>query len=176
VARSTSQHSLGQHQGELISLLQGVVDHGTGRAAALKGFAAGKTGTSQNYRDAWFIGFDDQLVVGIWVGNDDHSPMKHVTGGSLPAAMWKQFMEQAGPMVAAMSTPSPSSESATVGLAQAPAGPFAQVRPDGQGSKIETAGPQCNVSACEQNYHSFRQSDCTYQPYWGGPRRTCERQ
>jgi penicillin-binding protein 1A len=180
VARSASQHSLGQYQGELIALLQGVVNHGTGRAAALKGFAAGKTGTSQNYRDAWFIGFDDQLVVGVWVGNDDHSPMKRVTGGSLPAAIWKQFMEQAGPMVAtaAPSSPTQPTESATIGLAHAPAAAFAQGQPDGQSSQTQpdTAGPQCNVSACEQMYRSFRPSDCSYQPYWGGSRRTCDRQ
>jgi 1A family penicillin-binding protein len=180
VAQSVAQHSLGQYQGQLISLLQGVISHGTGRAAALNGFAAGKTGTSQDYRDAWFIGFDDHLVVGVWVGNDDHSPMKRVTGGSLPAAIWKQFMEQAGPVVAAASAPPPSlsSESATVGLAHAPADAFAQDRTVGQGSQTqpEAASPQCNVSACEQMYHSFRASDCTYQPYWGGPRRACDRQ
>ena len=89
-----SQHSLGQYRAELITLLQGVVEHGTGRAAALQGFAAGKTGTSQDYRDAWFVGFDNSLVVGVWVGNDDHSPMKGVVGGSLPAKIWKDFMEQ----------------------------------------------------------------------------------
>jgi membrane peptidoglycan carboxypeptidase len=179
VAQSVAQHSLGQYQGQLISLLQGVIAHGTGRAAALNGFAAGKTGTSQDYRDAWFIGFDDHLVVGVWVGNDDHSPMKRVTGGSLPAAIWKQFIEQASPVVAAASAPpsSPSSStSATVGLAQTPADAFAQMRPGGQDSKTETAPPQCNVPACERSYHSFRESDCTYQPYWGGPRRACDRQ
>ena len=59
-----SQHPLGQHQAELIGMLRGVVHHGTGRAAALQGFAACKTGTAQAYRDAWFIGFNDSLVVG----------------------------------------------------------------------------------------------------------------
>jgi membrane peptidoglycan carboxypeptidase len=118
VAQSVAQHSLGQYQGQLISLLQGVISHGTGRAAALNGFAAGKTGTSQDYRDAWFIGFDDHLVVGVWVGNDDHSPMKRVTGGSLPAAIWKQFMEQAGPVVAAASAPPPSLSSESAHMRQ----------------------------------------------------------
>jgi membrane peptidoglycan carboxypeptidase len=88
-----SQHNLGQYQNELIDLLRGVVDHGTGRSAALPGFAAGKTGTAQDYRDAWFIGFNDSLIVGFWVGNDDHSPMRRVFGGTLPAAIWKRFME-----------------------------------------------------------------------------------
>ena len=89
------QHSLAPYQDQLISLLQGVVQHGTGRAAALQGFAAGKTGTTQDYRDAWFIGFNDSLVVGVWVGNDDHSPMNGVVGGTIPAMIWKRFMEQA---------------------------------------------------------------------------------
>ncbi len=177
VERSTSQHSLGQYQAGLISLLQGVVDHGTGRAAALEGFAAGKTGTSQDYRDAWFIGFGEQLVVGVWLGNDDHSPMKRVTGGSLPAMMWKQFMEQANPLLAAASNPT-SGGSETVGLAQGPFQAFDQDSASDHGSVAapEMMERQCNVSACERFYHSFRPSDCTYQPYWGGPRRLCERQ
>ncbi len=171
VAPSRSQHGLGQYQGELISLLQGVVDHGTGRAAALEDFAAGKTGTSQDYRDAWFIGFNKQLVVGVWMGNDDHSPMKRVVGGSLPAMMWKQFMEQIGPPATTKSTPLPR-VSETVGLAQGASEAFDQ----GSAVSPETTGGQCNLSACEQFYHSFRASDCTYQPYWGGPRRICDRQ
>ena len=72
----------------MIELLRGVVEHGTGQAASMPGGVAGKTGTSQGYRDAWFIGFTDELVVGVWVGNDHRSPMKGVTGGSLPARIW----------------------------------------------------------------------------------------
>ena len=53
---------------------------GTGQAADFEGFAAGKTGTSQNYRDAWFVGFTEPLVVGVWVGNDDETPMNEVSG------------------------------------------------------------------------------------------------
>jgi penicillin-binding protein 1A len=83
------------HREELLRLLEGVVRNGTGRRAALDGFAAGKTGTSQNYRDAWFIGFTDHLIAGVWVGNDDDSPMQGVTGGSLPAEIWQAFMAQA---------------------------------------------------------------------------------
>ena len=60
---------------------------GTGREADFGEFAAGKTGTSQNYRDAWFIGFTEPLVVGVWVGNDDETPMRQVSGGKLPARM-----------------------------------------------------------------------------------------
>lgn len=76
-------------------LLQATVSYGTGRGARLSIPAYGKTGTSQNYRDAWFIGFAGNLVVGVWVGNDDNSPMNRVTGGSLPAMIWRDFMTQA---------------------------------------------------------------------------------
>ena len=52
--------------------------------------AAGKTGTSQDYRDAWFIGYTDRLVTGVWLGNDDNSPTKRATGGSLPVEIWSR--------------------------------------------------------------------------------------
>ena len=65
---------------------------GTGRAAKLDRPAAGKTGTSQNSRDAWFIGYTPDLVAGIWLGNDDNSPMNGVGGGSFPARAWRDFM------------------------------------------------------------------------------------
>ena len=73
-------------------MLAGVIGHGTGKSAALPRPAAGKTGTTQDYRDAWFIGFTADLVAGVWFGNDDNSPMNKVTGGSLPAAAWRAFM------------------------------------------------------------------------------------
>jgi penicillin-binding protein 1A len=66
---------------------------GTARRASLPGWpAAGKTGTSQDFRDAWFIGYTAHLVTGVWLGNDDGSPTKHVTGGSLPVEIWSDFM------------------------------------------------------------------------------------
>jgi penicillin-binding protein 1A len=81
---------------ELQDMMIDVIEHGTGGNAKLPLLAAGKTGTSQDYRDAWFIGFTDQYVAGVWVGNDDNSPMKGVTGGMLPAKIWKQVMLEAG--------------------------------------------------------------------------------
>jgi penicillin-binding protein 1A len=80
------------HVRELTAMMAGVVDHGTGRNAAIGRPAAGKTGTSQNNRDAWFVGFTADFVVGVWVGNDDGAPMDRITGGGLPALIWRDFM------------------------------------------------------------------------------------
>jgi penicillin-binding protein 1A len=77
-------------------MLNSVVAGGTGREAALSYHpAAGKTGTSQNFRDAWFIGYTAHFVGGVWMGNDNSRPMKGVTGGSFPAQIWKEIMEKA---------------------------------------------------------------------------------
>jgi membrane peptidoglycan carboxypeptidase len=65
------------------------------RATAGTWPAAGKTGTSQDYRDAWFLGYSAYLAGGVWVGNDDNSPTKKVTGGGIPAAIWKDIMQPA---------------------------------------------------------------------------------
>ncbi len=79
---------------EMTSMLQEVVLAGTGRRAALPGgwAVAGKTGTSQNWRDGWFIGFSAKYITGVWLGNDDNSSMTRVTGGALPAQIWHDFM------------------------------------------------------------------------------------
>ncbi len=75
------------------SLLKEVIDNGTGGSAKINHKSTyGKTGTTQNYKDAWFIGFDDQVTCGIWVGNDDNKPMNKVTGGGAPAIIWQEFM------------------------------------------------------------------------------------
>jgi penicillin-binding protein 1A len=94
-------HRTGSGAGQVMSpefaavmneMLSGVISHGTGRTAALPRPAAGKTGTTQDYRDAWFIGYTADLVAGVWLGNDDNSPTNKVTGGSLPAQTWRRFM------------------------------------------------------------------------------------
>ncbi len=77
-------------------MLLDVATRGTGSKAAIAGHqVAGKTGTSQDYKDAWFVGFTGQLVTGVWVGNDDNKPMKHVQGANLPAPIWHDFMTHA---------------------------------------------------------------------------------
>jgi penicillin-binding protein 1A len=80
---------------QIIDLLLEAVRSGTGRAASLDVPVFGKTGTTQDHLDAWFIGFAEDLVVGVWVGNDDNAPMRAVTGGTLPAKMWRSFVADA---------------------------------------------------------------------------------
>lgn len=85
-----------EHAQAMSTMLQDVVLTGTGRGATLPGRrSAGKTGTSQSFRDAWFVGFTADYTAGVWVGNDDDSPMSDVTGGGLPAAIWRDIMVRA---------------------------------------------------------------------------------
>jgi penicillin-binding protein 1A len=78
------------------TMMQETLLSGTARKAELPGWmAAGKTGTSQDFRDAWFIGYTANLVTGVWLGNDDNSPTKKATGGGLPVEVWTRFMKAA---------------------------------------------------------------------------------
>ena len=79
----------------LRDVLYHVVQRGTARSAALPVPAFGKTGTTSDYRDAWFVGFAGDLVVGVWVGNDDNRPLPGTTGGGVPAQIWRNFMGDA---------------------------------------------------------------------------------
>lgn len=76
-------------------MLARTIETGTGKTAQLGRPAAGKTGTSQDYRDAWFIGYTPDLIAGVWVGNDNGSGMTNVTGGGLPALVWRDIMRSA---------------------------------------------------------------------------------
>ena len=78
---------------QLTYMMTQVIEKGTGRRALLDGHqAAGKTGTTSDYRDAWFIGFTADYVTGVWMGNDDNTPLTGVTGGGLPADIWHEVM------------------------------------------------------------------------------------
>jgi len=78
------------------AMMRETVVSGTARRADMPGWApAGKTGTSQDFRDAWFIGYTSQLVTGVWLGNDDNTPTRKLTGGSLPVEVWSGFMKTA---------------------------------------------------------------------------------
>jgi penicillin-binding protein 1A len=80
---------------EMQDIMSAVIDWGTGKGAQIGRPAAGKTGTTQDYRDAWFIGFTAELVTGVWVGNDDGHPMKKVAGSGLPVKIWQGVMAAA---------------------------------------------------------------------------------
>jgi len=79
----------------LTMMMTGVINFGTGAGANIGRPQAGKTGTSQDYRDAWFAGFVPQLTTVVWMGNDDNAKMQKVTGGSFPARLWANFMRRA---------------------------------------------------------------------------------
>ena len=80
---------------DMNAMLSAVIAGGSGKAAALNRPAAGKTGTSQDFRDAWFVGYTADLVAGVWMGNDDGKSMRGVTGGGLPARLWRVVMMEA---------------------------------------------------------------------------------
>ncbi|TRW99275.1 penicillin-binding protein [Paracoccus sp. M683] len=114
--------------GQLIYMMEQVIENGTGRRAQLPGReTAGKTGTTSSYRDAWFIGFTEQYVTGVWMGYDDNTPLSGVTGGGLPAEVWQAVMTEIHD-----------------GL---PALPLSTVSPDGSGMIVGTSGGQNIVTS-----------------------------
>ncbi len=96
----------GKIHDEMLELLAASM-RGTGRAAALSIPAYGKTGTSQSGRDAWFVGFAGDLVVGVWVGNDDNTPNPGLHGGGIPAQIWRNFMVSALDLQPVVKAPEP---------------------------------------------------------------------
>jgi 1A family penicillin-binding protein len=114
----------------ILEFLSAVVQEGTGRGARLSGKQFGKTGTTQEHRDAWFVGFARDVTVGVWVGNDDNTPTRGVTGGSLPAAIWREFVSEAG----------------RLGGGKAPAVVQARETPSTTGSAHRSAAPRGQAS------------------------------
>ena len=101
---------------ELTDMLEDVIKKGTGTRANIGRPAAGKTGTTSNYNDAWFVGYTPDLVAGVWVGNDDNTPTRGIMGGMLPAEIWQAFMKKATAQTAAKNFDgSRSSHSGSVG-------------------------------------------------------------
>jgi len=114
-------------------------DHGTGKAARLDRPAAGKTGTSQDYRDAWFIGYTANLITGVWMGNDVGTPMKGVTGGSIPARLWKHYMMAATANRQAMALPTGQLPAAVANIEhQTPANPKVDLTKKGLKNLIDS--------------------------------------
>jgi penicillin-binding protein 1A len=95
-----------RYVGMMNSMMHETIVSGTGRRADLPGWAAaGKTGTSQDYRDAWFVGYTSHMVTGVWLGNDDNSPTRKAVGGGLPVDVWSRFMRAAHQGVAPTGLP-----------------------------------------------------------------------
>ena len=107
-----------RYAGMMNTMMQETLLTGTARKAELPGWpAAGKTGTSQDFRDAWFIGYTGHLVAGVWLGNDDSSPTKKTTGGGLPVEIWSRFMKAAHQGVPVVGLPGVSERAADRGPA-----------------------------------------------------------
>jgi len=106
-----------RYAGMMNAMMQETLLSGTARKAELPGWpAAGKTGTSQDFRDAWFIGYTGHLVAGVWLGNDDSSPTKKTTGGGIPVEIWSKFMKAAHQGVPVVGLPGLSNTPLTASL------------------------------------------------------------
>jgi penicillin-binding protein 1A len=148
-----------KYVGPMNAMLRSVVDTGTGRAARLDRPAAGKTGTSQNHRDAWFVGYTADYVGGVWLGNDDSSPMRRVTGGGLPATLWRDVMTTAHQGRLAKALPSGGADFSSAVSGQANSQANSQARgqaatDDGFFSRIFS-----NLKEASDKYEAERQLD-----------------
>jgi len=133
-----------RYAGMMNQMMEETLTVGTAHNAALPGWqAAGKTGTSQDFRDAWFIGYTSRLVTGVWLGNDDNSPTKKVTGGGMPVEIWSRFMRgahQGVPIAGLPTAPSVGLFSGLFGgVAQAPRPPTTVQPPAQQSQSTGTA-------------------------------------
>lgn len=130
---SSAGHAVAGQEVEAINqMLLAPIAYGTGTAARLDRMAAGKTGTTQDYKDAWFVGFTADLVAGVWLGNDDGAPMKKVAGGGLPAKLWQSVMTDAHQGLPPRPLPGLSGGHVRVAQPTQPAPPaVAELPPDG---------------------------------------------
>ena len=126
--------------GMMNSMMTGTVETGTAKRAAFAWPAAGKTGTSQKSRDAWFIGYTANLTTGVWFGNDDGTPMKKVTGGALPAQAWHEFMVAAHEGVPVAPLP---------GMWQSQGGSVSAVKPPVPLAEVPTAASRAPTQEAE---------------------------
>lgn len=142
----------GRTHGEIEQMLRSAINRGTGRAASLSVPNYGKTGTSQDYRDALFVGYAGDLVVGVWVGNDDNTPLGGITGGSVPARIWRDFMVQALGGAANRPAPAPDVQDdpgtpvEPMDVPDPGSIPDAEFPIDGRGSRVRIGGEGVTVS------------------------------
>lgn len=135
-----------EHVAMMNAMMAETIRSGTATKAAFGWPAAGKTGTSQNSRDAWFVGYTSNLVTGVWFGNDDGKPTKNVTGGSLPALAWKTFMTAAHDGVEVAELPGRWTPS-TPGFPEAPAYPEQTTARDKPAEPLPVAMPSPKPAA-----------------------------
>jgi 1A family penicillin-binding protein len=176
---SASGADLGEVRQTMRKLLGAVVTEGTGQQARIEGIDVfGKTGTTQSYKDAWFIGFTDDLIVGVWVGNDDGSPMDNVAGGDLPASIWRDFVSKAEPILkkpaGAAARPAPTSAAVN----PAPLAGSAEVIDTGtlqvEGKTVRLAGVEGQPGAMAQRLARFlRGRKLVCEPQGGGDTYQC---
>ena len=119
-------------------MLAAAVAWGSGRSSRIDRDSAGKTGTSQRNRDGWFIGYTADMAVGIWAGRDDDRPVKGLTGGGMPARVWRTFMEAIHDVYA----PKPLEGLAGYRERPRPASPSAAVAPAGDPASPKDEGPR----------------------------------
>jgi penicillin-binding protein 1A len=136
-----------QYVAMMNQMMQETLLTGTARKAELPGWqAAGKTGTSQDWRDAWFLGYTSYLVAGVWLGNDDSSPTKKVSGGNLPVEIWSRFMKAAHEGVPVAGLPAGAWRGADAQNSDAPLAPplnltGAQMGTGGRGGRAPQPAP-----------------------------------
>jgi len=130
------------HRG-MEQLLRSAINRGTGKAAMLAGPNFGKTGTTQDHRDALFVGYAGGLVVGVWIGNDDNSPLGGISGGGLPARIWRDFMRGAiagSGMVAPVERPDPEGPIRPLDIDE-----IREIPIDGNGSTLSVEQDQLRI-------------------------------
>ncbi len=151
------------HNRLMVKMMQGVIEHGTGTKAGIGRPAAGKTGTSQTWRDAWFVGFTPDWIAGVWMGDDKSRPMAKVAGGELPAEMWRRFMLVAHadtpghdfpPLLPVPDTAKPAAPGATDNMDETDEPGPPEIAADQPPAEGPPPGPQAPPQNARQSFYS----------------------
>jgi penicillin-binding protein 1A len=135
----------------MLDVMAATVENGTARKAKIDRPVYGKTGTSQNFRDAWFIGLTSDLVTGVWVGNDDNAPMDKVTGGTLPVMIFHDFMAPALASTPIADVQRPGGDVVAVATPQESEGSWLTELLTGSGGSADTAPSKPKPAKAEKS-------------------------